>query len=79
MARFSWTIRVEIDETWVADGFDLTEDNIKDRVSEMLPHAHGSEYDAKVLKAPQRQRIMKAQGYTEPEIRAAIAKASGGA
>lgn len=62
MARLKWTVEIEVDETWVADGFDLTPDNIKERVAEMLPHAYGSEFDAKVIKAPSKQSIAKAQG-----------------
>ena len=27
--KFKWTIQVEVDETWVADGFNLTDDSAR--------------------------------------------------
>ena len=61
--RFKWTVEIEVDEKWVADGFDLTNDNITDRLQSMLPFATSDEVSGKILRAPSKKAIRKAQGY----------------
>ncbi len=63
MKRFKFVVEIEVDETWVADGFDINKENVKDRIGELLPFASEAEFDAKVLKAPARDSILKTQGY----------------
>ena len=61
--RFKWTVEIEVDEKWVADGFDLTNDNIINRLQDMLPFATSDEVSGKILKAPSKKAIRVAQGY----------------
>jgi hypothetical protein len=63
MARFKWTVEFEVDETWVADGFDLTDERALQMLANDLSYAYGHELGAKVLKAPKPEAVRKAQGY----------------
>ena len=62
--RFKWTVEIEVDEKWVADGFDLTEERVVDMLQNDLRYAYESEVGARVLKAPSKKDIRVAQGYT---------------
>jgi hypothetical protein len=59
---YRWTVEIEVHETWVEDGFDLTPKNVHDRVHALLPNAYGHEVRARVLSRPPRAAIRKAQG-----------------
>jgi hypothetical protein len=61
--RFTWTVSITVDETWVADGFDLTEERLHDIMARALPYAFGHEFSGKVLEAPPPNDIRVAQGY----------------
>jgi hypothetical protein len=61
--RFKWVVEIEVDEKWVADGFDLTNENITDRFQDMLPYATSNEVSGKILKAPSKKAIRVVQGY----------------
>lgn len=61
MGTFKWTVEIEVDETWVADGFDITEPESLE--GKLLPYAHSDEINVKVLKKPSKKSIRKAQGY----------------
>lgn len=61
--KFSWTVVFEIDEVWVADGFDLTEERALDMIQRTLPYSCGGEVGAKVACRPNEGRIRRAQGY----------------
>lgn len=70
MNRYKWTLTVElsIDPSWVADGLDVSErtDEIGEAIlGYLLPYAHGQECSAKVkvTKAPKPETIRKEQGY----------------
>lgn len=62
--RFKWTVEIEVDETWVEDGFDLTDERAKEMVMSDLRYAYGHEISCKVIAAPAPAEIRKAQGYT---------------
>lgn len=63
MKKFKWTVEFEVDETWVADGFDLDDDRALTMLARDLRHAHiGSELDARVIKSPSKKAILNAQG-----------------
>lgn len=62
LKRFKWTVEIEVSETWVADGFNLTDNRANDIVQRALPYATGSEVSARVLKAPSPESIAIAQG-----------------
>lgn len=61
MKKFSWTVVIEVDETLVADGFDLTDDRAQDMIQRALPHAYGYEVSARVIKAPKKEDIIRAK------------------
>ena len=64
MKKFKWVVEFTVDEIWVADGFDLTEDRAIDMLSETLPFANiDGELSAKIIKAPDKNKILKTQGY----------------
>lgn len=65
---FTWTVELQVHESWVADGFDLTDDRAHDMLA---ANVHGDNYlygtyndlKAKVLKSPSVKSIRKVQGY----------------
>lgn len=62
MAKLKWTVEFEVDEAWVADGFDLTDDRAKDMLARDLGWAYGHELGAKVIKKPDPKIIRELQG-----------------
>jgi hypothetical protein len=69
---FQWTVEIEVDETWVADGFDLTDERAHDIMCHALPFAYGYEIKARVLSAPDPDTIARAQGYESDAQREAL-------
>lgn len=66
--RFTWTIKFTVHPTWVADGFDLTDERALDMLSHDLSYANiGEELDAKVIEAPDADEIAMEQGYESAE------------
>jgi hypothetical protein len=63
MKRFKFVIEFSVDPSWVADGFDINKENVKERMAVLLPHAHNSEFSAKVISRPTTKEIKNAQGY----------------
>lgn len=64
--RFKWTVEFEVDEVWIADGFNITDQRALDMLSNDLQFANiGTELGAKVLSAPDPTAIRKAQGYRD--------------
>ena len=62
--KLNYTIEVSIDETWVADGFDIrSSQDIKDLLQRALPYANGNEVGGRVIHAPSLKLIRKIQGY----------------
>lgn len=59
--KFKWTVEVEVDESWIADGFNLTRDRALQMISAVLPFADSKEYNAKIIEAPAKEKIEKAQ------------------
>jgi hypothetical protein len=64
MKTFKWVVEFEVTETWVADGFNITNQKAMGMMEEALPFASGAEFKATVLKAPDAKLIRKTQGYT---------------
>lgn len=64
MKTFKWVVEFEVTETWVADGFDITNQKAIGMMEDALPFASGAEFKATVLKAPDPKLIRKTQGYT---------------
>lgn len=63
MKTYKWIVTFEIDETWVADGFEMTDERAHEMIQNALPFATPDEVGAKVTKAPMQTAIRKAQGY----------------
>ncbi len=61
---YKWTVEFEVNAVWVADGFDLTDDRAHAMLADHLSHAHGSELKARVIKAPDPDKVAREQGYT---------------
>jgi hypothetical protein len=64
--RFKWTLSVEVDETWVADGFDFTPDRVQEMSESLIAYAYPSEVKVKVVTAPDPRDVRRAQGYDDP-------------
>jgi hypothetical protein len=62
---FRWTVEIEVHETWVEDGFELTDERAHAMLCNELGYAYGHELKARVLTAPKKSEIQKAQGYTD--------------
>lgn len=60
--RFKWVIEINVAKLWVEDGFDLTNENVSERVRVLLPYAAGHEITARVIRAPKKSDVKKAQG-----------------
>ncbi len=60
--KFKWTVEIEVDETWVADGFDLTDERAHALVCNDLPYASGHEIKCKVIARPNMIDVNIAQG-----------------
>jgi hypothetical protein len=63
MSMLKWIVELSVDELWVADGFDLTDERAKEMLASDLSYAYGHEIEAKVIKAPAPNKIAKLQGY----------------
>ena len=68
MKTFKWTVEFTVDETWVADGFNLTDSRAKEMLANDLVYSSPHEYSAKVIKAPDPAKIAKSQGYNDPSV-----------
>jgi hypothetical protein len=69
MKFFKWTVEIEVADTWVEDGFDLTEERLESILQHVLPYSYSHETKGKVLKAPDSKTIRKLQGYAvEAEV-----------
>ena len=65
MNKFKWTIEIEVAETWVADGFDPTEERFKEMVLTDLIYAYDQEVNVTILQRPDPKLIRQAQGYEQ--------------
>lgn len=62
--KLTWTVKLSVDESWVADGFELTNERALNMLANDLGWANiGTELAAKVVKAPSQKLIKKLQGY----------------
>lgn len=68
MKRFyKWTVEVEMDPMWVADGFDLTDERAVDMVRAYMPHVYGHEVRARVLSRPPDEAVATEMGFKSVE------------
>lgn len=52
MAARSWIVKITVDDSWIADGFDLTAERAHDMVCSDLSHAYPHEVVTEILEAP---------------------------
>jgi hypothetical protein len=64
---FKWTVEIEVVDTWVEDGFDLTDDKMHSIIADRLSHAYGHEIRCKVVARPPDEAVAKVQGYKTVE------------
>jgi hypothetical protein len=67
---FKWVIEIEVDETWVADGFNLTNERARSMIQDHISGCgafmvYDNEVRAKVLQAPDARSIRVVQGYED--------------
>ena len=62
MAMLRWTVEFAVDSSWVADGFDLTDERAKEMLNHDLRYAYGHELGAKVITYPSAERVARLQG-----------------
>ena len=61
--RYKWTLEIEVDESWVADGFDFNENRVQDLTESLIGYAKPGEVSIRVIEAPTANRIREAQGF----------------
>lgn len=61
--RFKWVVEFEVDASWVADGFEMTQERAKGMIEQELGYSSADETGARILKAPPPDAIRKVQGY----------------
>jgi len=61
--KFKWVVEFTVDECWVADGFEMTDESAHLMIQNVLKFAYPSETSARVIKSPDKCEIRKAQGY----------------
>ncbi len=59
--RYKWLVEIEVDEMWVADGFNLSDERLHQMLGRELQCAYSTEYSGKVIAAPDPAAIKKAQ------------------
>ena len=73
---YKWTIEIEIDPVWVADGFEPDDDWVCDMLMRELSSATGDEVRGRIIARPDKARILREQGYSKADIAAAVAQKS---
>lgn len=65
--KLKWTIEIEMEDTWVADGFDMTDERVSDMLQAYMPHVYGHEVKGRVLKRPPDEVVAKLMGFKTVE------------
>lgn len=64
MRKFKWMVQFEVDEIWVADGFQMTDQRALNMLAHDLDYANmDTELHARVVAGPELLDVAKAQGY----------------
>lgn len=57
-----WTVEIRIDDSWIADGLVITEDNLKNCILESLAgYANQDEVQVKIIDSPPVEKIRELQ------------------
>ena len=59
---FKWTCEIQVNGTWVADGFELTQERLKEMIEREIGYANSCETKARILTSPDTARIRLCQG-----------------
>ena len=62
---YTWTVKIQVAERFIADGFDLDADRAQNMVLKELGYAREDEVIATIVKAPTPASMDKAQGDDE--------------
>lgn len=63
MKTFKWVVEIEVDETWVADGYEATADRVKEAIlGHSLGFAYENEIKVRQISKPSDKSIRIAQG-----------------
>jgi hypothetical protein len=63
MAKLKYIIELAVDETWIADGFDIKDKyDVLHILQNVLPYAYASELGGRVISKPKASVIKKLQG-----------------
>ncbi|MFA5385705.1 MAG: hypothetical protein WC364_13810 [Eubacteriales bacterium] len=66
-----WTVEFSVDPSWIADGYDLTDERALEMLAGDLRHAHiETELAAKVISAPKKEIIEGLQNGTIEMLKA---------
>lgn len=63
--KFKWVVEFQVDESWIADGFEMTDEVAFEMLSNQLGFAHYDELRAKVIKKPTGKSIRRMQRYKD--------------
>ena len=74
MKFYTWTVKISVADTWVADGFDLTEDRLNDILQRELSYAYSTEVKGEIVKSPNADKIAKEQGYSSANTKKEMSK-----
>lgn len=64
-----WTVEIEVSDTWVEDGFELTAERAHAMVSRDLSFAYSEEIVCRVIAKPDDDVVARLQGYASAEAR----------
>lgn len=73
-ARFRWTVEIEIDARWVADGIDLTSAQLQHMLEHAYPYLRSTEVRGTTIEAPDPEDVAREQGYRSAADRIARAR-----
>ena len=59
---FKWVVEFSVDPSWVADGFELTQERALAMLASDIGGAYNHEIDARIVRAPTAARIRRVQG-----------------
>jgi len=47
-----WTVQFSVSDNWIADGFELTQEDVERMIQERIPYAYPHEVTAEIRRAP---------------------------
>jgi hypothetical protein len=66
---YKWTVELEVNAVWVADGFDLDDERALHILQAHLGYARSHELKARVIQAPDADEVAQEMGYASAEDR----------